>query len=150
MRWNEFFKLRQQKRRINTICSAATAVFGLMAGAQYFGHKEIDPTQLILGLDPFLLFGAATAACGAAGWLAGPGLGGQVWRTVHRKRLSELLQRESEFYHHIQRNRVDPAFQSFSNPIPDYYGEKISSLHGYRQWLRDQRAFRHKAKTYIT
>lgn len=25
--------------------------------------------------------------------------------------------------------------------VPDYYGEKISSVAGYREWLKDQRAF---------
>lgn len=29
-------------------------------------------------------------------------------------------------------------------PVPDFYGEKISSVAGYRQWLRDQRAFNKK------
>lgn len=28
--------------------------------------------------------------------------------------------------------------------VPDYYGEKIQSVHGYRQWLKDQRAFNRK------
>ena len=28
--------------------------------------------------------------------------------------------------------------------VPDFYGEKISSVAGYRQWLRDQRAFNRK------
>ena len=28
--------------------------------------------------------------------------------------------------------------------VPDFYGEKISSVAGYRQWLKDQRAFNRK------
>lgn len=28
--------------------------------------------------------------------------------------------------------------------VPDFYGEKISSVAGYRQWLKDQRAFNKK------
>jgi len=31
-----------------------------------------------------------------------------------------------------------------SPAVPDFYGEKISSVAGYRQWLRDQRAFNRK------
>jgi import inner membrane translocase subunit TIM23 len=31
--------------------------------------------------------------------------------------------------------------------VPDFYGEKISSVAGYRQWLRDQRAFNRKKET---
>lgn len=28
--------------------------------------------------------------------------------------------------------------------VPDFYGEKIQSVSGYRQWLKDQRAFNKK------
>jgi mitochondrial import inner membrane translocase subunit TIM23 len=28
--------------------------------------------------------------------------------------------------------------------VPDFYGEKIQSVQGYRQWLKDQRAFNRK------
>lgn len=33
--------------------------------------------------------------------------------------------------------------------VPDYYGEKISSVAGYRQWLKDQRAFTKKRKVFV-
>jgi import inner membrane translocase subunit TIM23 len=36
-----------------------------------------------------------------------------------------------------------------ANPVPDYYGEKISSVKDYRQWLKDQRAFNKKRTTYV-
>jgi hypothetical protein len=32
--------------------------------------------------------------------------------------------------------------------VPDYYGEKIGSMKGYRQWLRDQATYRRKAGAY--
>ena len=57
-------------------------------------------------------------------------------------------QKEKEFYHRLIRHRADPSGQSMSNPVPDYYGEKISSVTGYRQWLKDQRAFRKKREGY--
>ena len=28
--------------------------------------------------------------------------------------------------------------------VPDFYGEKIQSVAGYRRWLKDQRAFTKK------
>ena len=28
--------------------------------------------------------------------------------------------------------------------VPDFYGEKIQSVAGYRRWLKDQRAFNRK------
>lgn len=33
--------------------------------------------------------------------------------------------------------------------VPDFYGEKISSVAGYRQWLKDQRAYNKKRTTFI-
>lgn len=48
-------------------------------------NKEIDVTQTILGMDPLIMFGLATVASGAAGWLAGPALGGAVFNTLKSK-----------------------------------------------------------------
>jgi import inner membrane translocase subunit TIM23 len=39
----------------------------------------------VMGLDPFIVLGLATAACGALGWLIGPILGNTVWGLVHRQ-----------------------------------------------------------------
>jgi import inner membrane translocase subunit TIM23 len=58
------------------------------------------------------------------------------------------LQKEKGFYARIKRYRVDPSAQSFSNPVPDYYGEKIGSVAGYRQWLKDQRAYNKKRQSF--
>lgn len=33
---------------------------------------------------------------------------------------------------------------TLTRPVPDFYGEKIQSVAGYRQWLKDQRAFTKK------
>lgn len=43
--------------------------------------------------------------------------------------------KDKEFYRHIVKNRVNPSRQSVSNPVPDYYCEKVGSLKQYRQWL---------------
>lgn len=62
--------------------------------------------------------------------------------------------KDKKFHQHIVKNRVDPTAQSATNPVPDFYGkscrvisrpspnltlerripgEKIGSLHDYRQ-----------------
>lgn len=51
------------------------------------------------------------------------------------------MQKEKSFFARIKRYRADPSSSSLSNPIPDYYGEKIASVKDYRRWLKDQRAF---------
>ena len=87
--------------------------------------------------------------------------------------------KDREFFRRIAKNRVDVSLQNPTQPVPDYYGvyihsrsefmliiyagEKIGSLHQYRQvrmfvlpprvvsadhtiqWLRDQSKYRRKA-----
>jgi import inner membrane translocase subunit TIM23 len=57
-------------------------------------------------------------------------------------------QKDSGFFNRIKRHRVDPTASSLANPPPDYYGEKIGSVTGYRRWLKDQRAFNLKTGRY--
>ncbi len=47
------------------------------------------------------------------------------------------------------RYRVDPSSQSFSNPVPDYYGEKIGSVSEFRNWMKDQRAYNKKRQSFL-
>jgi import inner membrane translocase subunit TIM23 len=69
----------------------------------------------------------------------------------HRNKSRVLMkkQKEKEFYTRIKKYRVDPSASSMANPVPDYYGERISSVQGYRQWLKDQRAFNKKRQTFV-
>ena len=87
------------------------------------------------------------------GYLIGPVLGSSFWRMTHRRAMRLIERRDKEFHEHIVKNRVDPTRQSATNPVPDYYGEcapsrsirtfslqlegeKIGSLHNYRQVSR--------------
>jgi len=36
-----------------------------------------------------------------------------------------------------------------NSTVPDYYGEKIGSVQGYRSWLKDQRAFNKKREVFV-
>jgi len=100
-------------------------------------------------LDPFITLGLITFTCGGIGWLTGPTVGTGVFNWRNRKFKAQMDEKEKEFYRRIKRFRVDPSASSMANPVPDYYGEKISSVAGYRQWLKDQRAFNKKRTTYI-
>jgi len=119
---------------------------GLAGGAAYFGSMELDATKPIMGIDPLLFFGGATMGCMGAGYLVGPILGSNLWRVTHRRTMALIEERDREFHRHIVRNRVDPRAQSATNPVPDFYGEKIGSLHQYRQWLRDQARYKRKSQ----
>lgn len=61
-----------------------------------------------------------------------------MWKLTHRAQLNLIEEKDKLFHQHIKRNRVDPSTQSTTNPVPDFYGEKIGSMKEYRQWLRDQ------------
>ncbi|KAF9256587.1 mitochondrial import protein Pam17 [Marasmius fiardii PR-910] len=125
--------------------SVPTSFLGLFGGASYFGNLNTDPMSPIFGLDPFMFYGICTAACMGFGYLLGPSLGNAIWRFTHRNYGNLIDSRDREFYQHITNRRVDASLQSPTSPVPDYYGEKIGSLHQYRRWLRDQGKYRRKA-----
>lgn len=83
--WDEFLRLRRQRRLTGVIASFPTSLLGIYGGLQYFGTGEIDPTQTILGFDPFLMNAAYVVGCGLLGWLAGPTIGRGVWHIFHGK-----------------------------------------------------------------
>lgn len=56
----------------------------------------------------------------------------------------DVIQKEREFFKHVQKYRPNAGYSSTTNPLPDWYGEKIGSLREYRTWLKDQRAFNKK------
>lgn len=63
---------------------------------------------------------------------------------IHSLTRWDQQQKERDFFARIRKYRVDPTSSSMQNPVPDYYGEKITSVAGYRNWLKDQRAFNKK------
>ncbi|GAA5971666.1 hypothetical protein JCM11641_000679 [Rhodosporidiobolus odoratus] len=143
--WPTYLALRKSQRLYGLIASIPTTFIGFSAGAGYFATIESDPTDLIFGIDPIYAYGAATLACVGLGWLAGPTMGGAVWKLAYRKVARAMEIKDKDFFNHISRWRADPSRQSASNPSPDFYAEKVGSLHQYRTWLRDQNTFRRKA-----
>jgi hypothetical protein len=56
-----------------------------MVGVQVLSSQNLESLGAqVMGLDPFVVLGMATAACGAVGWLVGPFLGNAVWGLVNR------------------------------------------------------------------
>ncbi|KAK2798837.1 hypothetical protein FQN50_008698 [Emmonsiellopsis sp. PD_5] len=148
--WNSFFRLRRSRRRFSLITSILGSMGFTMGGVQQLSMHNLDATiAQMVGLDPLITLGLGTAAFAALGWLLGPVLGSGLWNFWHRKHKVTFAIKEKEFYSRIKRFRVDPSVNSYSNPVPDYYGEKIGSIQGYRQWLKDQRAFNRKRRSFI-
>lgn len=103
-----------------------------------------DELTKLVPTDPFISMGILTFGATLLGWLIGPFFGNTVWKLMHRSRLPEFTIKEKGFFERIKRHRVNPTGASTNNPVPDYYGEKIGSVGGYRRWLKDQRAFNRK------
>ncbi|KAF8607631.1 mitochondrial import protein Pam17 [Ceratobasidium sp. AG-I] len=144
--WPEYLAIRKGKRRWEMATTIPSTFLALSAGLSYFGSIESDPTSLIFGVEPIYIYGLATLSCGGLGYLLGPTVGNSIWRMTHRQILPRIEARDAQFYQHIVKNRVDPSRQTATNPVPDFYGEKIGSLQGYRQWLRDQAKYKRKAQ----
>ncbi|EAU35349.1 conserved hypothetical protein [Aspergillus terreus NIH2624] len=148
--WNSFFKLRASRRRYSLASSVISSMASTVVGVQVLSNQDLEHFGAqVMGLDPFVVLGMATAACGAVGWLVGPFVGNAVWGLVYRRYKPSVVIKEKEFYDRIKRFRVDPSSNSIANPVPDYYGEKIGSVQGYRQWLKDQRAYNRKRRHFI-
>ncbi|GAA5992463.1 hypothetical protein JCM10908_000828 [Rhodotorula pacifica] len=143
--WPTYLALRRSQRLYGLVASIPTTAIGFSAGAGYFATIESDPTDLVFGVEPVYVYAAATLGCVALGWLAGPTVGGTLWKLTHRGVGKAMEVKDKEFFKHVSRWRADPTRQSATNPAPDYYAEKVGSLRQYRSWLRDQNIFRRKA-----
>lgn len=84
--WNSFFKLRASRRRYSLASSIATSVVSTAVGVQVLSAQDLESLGAqVMGLDPFVVLGLATAACGALGWLAGPIVGNGAWGLINRR-----------------------------------------------------------------
>ncbi|KAK4167099.1 mitochondrial import protein Pam17-domain-containing protein [Cladorrhinum sp. PSN259] len=142
--WENFFKLRKSRRRWQQGFSILGSVGAGGAGSVALSSGLADPVVTQIPLDPLITLGLLSMSCAALGWLAGPSLGSAVFNAMNSKYKEPIAEKEKQFFARIKKNRVDPTASSVRNPVPDFYGEKISSVAGYRQWLRDQRAFNRK------
>ncbi|KAJ2850271.1 TIM23 complex component [Coemansia brasiliensis] len=144
LNWDEFFRLRKQRRLWERLGSLPCAILGLGGGAAVFASLPVDPQQTFMGLDPLMLFGGCSLFSGALGFVIGPSVGRRWYRVINRDLARALDNKEAEFFKHVRMNRSDPSLSSASNPLPDFYGEKINSLQSYRRWLRKQREHERK------
>lgn len=120
-----------------------------MGGATLLASPLGDGLLAQVPLDPFIGFGLGITLFLALGWLVGPTVGNACFYIMNSRWRSQMTAKEAEFFARIKKNRVDPAVSSAGNPVPDFYGEKIQSVSGYRQWLKDQRAFNKKRTTFV-
>ncbi|KAK3329850.1 mitochondrial import protein Pam17-domain-containing protein [Apodospora peruviana] len=136
--WNTFFKLRKSRRKWQLGFSIVTALAAGSAASVSLTTGVADSLVSQVPLDPFIALGLMVFGLTGLGWLLGPSIGSAVFNVIQKKYKSQMAIKESQFFARIKKHRVDPSTSSMGNPVPDYYGEKISSVAGYRQWLKDQ------------
>lgn len=147
--WPEFFSLRQRQRRIDSFCSIGTTLAATAVAGAYFANIEFDVTQKIFEIEIVWFYGLAIFLCGFLGYCSGPTVGTAIFKTSLGKRMPAFIEKDAEFLRHIQANRPDATKQNYTNPLTDYYGEKITSLHAYRKWLRESRLFTRKSQKFL-
>ncbi|KAJ3220246.1 Proprotein convertase subtilisin/kexin type 9 [Dinochytrium kinnereticum] len=134
--WTEYFRLRKTKKTAERTGGVIGGLVGLtLSGYYFFAVAEFDPTEPIWFFpDPTFAYGLGIFLIG--GCCAGVGIlaGGQIWRMIQRRL------RDKEFFQRIQSKRPSEVKLSIDNPAPDYYGEAVTSVPGYRAWLKKQRA----------
>lgn len=147
--WTEYFRLKKLNNRLNVTSSVFTALGGSLATLTAIGNVEIDLEKPIMGFDPIMVFAGVVILGGGFGYILGPFIGSALFNLKYKANLRQFKLRDELFLQKIKKHRVDPSSQSFSNPVPDYYGERIYSLKDYRQWLRDCNAYRRKTKEFL-
>ncbi|SPN96619.1 related to Presequence translocated-associated motor subunit PAM17, mitochondrial [Cephalotrichum gorgonifer] len=147
--WNTFFQLRKTRRHIQVLFSILGAGTCGTGGSWVLASGLAEPLVSLIPLDPFISMGMMAFASATLGWLLGPIMGSAVFNMWHRRLKPQIAAKEREFFARVKRHRVDPRTSSVGNPVPDFYGEKVSSVSGYRQWLKDQRAYNRKRMTFV-
>lgn len=100
--WNSFFKLRASRRRYSLVSSIASSVVSTTAGVQILSAQDLESLGAqVMGLDPFIVLGLATAACGAVGWLAGPVFGNGLWGLVYRRLTPSFATVSTQMMHQL-------------------------------------------------
>jgi mitochondrial import inner membrane translocase subunit TIM23 len=144
--WNTFFRLRTTRRYYSLTSSllGLTSTATLTAIFLTMYPDQSDTLIKLIPMDPIISTGITMTISMLAGWLIGPIFGNGLWRLLYRRRVPEFTAKERAFFERIKRHRVNPSGASTNNPVPDFYGEKIGSVQGYRRWLKDQRVFNRK------
>jgi import inner membrane translocase subunit TIM23 len=99
-------------------------------GVQVLASQNLESIGAqVMGFDPFIILGLATAACGALGWLAGPVLGNAIWRLVYRKYKGAVAVVCCHFSSPLFLRSAFPAPAGRLYPYPDFI---IASKFGKR------------------
>lgn len=89
---------------------------GGAGGAIALSTGLAEPLVAQVPLDPLVTLGLMTMGCAGMGWLVGPSIGNQIFYLMNRRYKTQMVQKETEFFARVKRNRVDPTNSSAGNP----------------------------------
>ncbi|KAJ3193162.1 TIM23 complex component [Irineochytrium annulatum] len=140
--WTDYFQKRKEKKFAERVGALCGALIGFAGGSYYFlAVVDFDPTEYIFDIiDPSAAYSIGALLVGVAGYTVGVLAGGYVWRVMQRTEILRAIDmRDKEFFRRIQSSRPSEVKLSIDTPMPDYYGEEVTSVPGYRAWLKKQR-----------
>ncbi|KAJ3313613.1 TIM23 complex component [Blyttiomyces sp. JEL0837] len=147
--WTDFFRFRRSRIMMERLCAFAGGVVSLFSGTYYFmAVADFDPTEPVFGvIDAFLAYGLASVGVGMLGAVVGLFSGGLIWRAIQKQGVINAIdQREKQFFKRLVAFRPAELRLSLQNPLPDYYGEGVTSVGEYRAWIKKQRDYRIKTE----
>jgi import inner membrane translocase subunit TIM23 len=84
--WNRFLALRKTRRRISLVASIVSASGAIAVGVVVLSTQDVDSMGAqMLGLDPIIVLGLSTVACGLVGWLIGPFFGNAFFNLMYKR-----------------------------------------------------------------
>ena len=121
--WNEFFQLRASRRRYSLASSVVSSMASTVIGVQVLSSQDLEALGAqVMGLDPFVVLGMATAACGAVGWLIGPFVGNAAWGLVNRRYKQAFMIVSFLFFLNLQSIYLVGGIVTNPNPITEREG----------------------------
>ena len=143
--WNGYLNYRNKLKSYKRIFGISGALTSLPLNYFYLSTPLLDPTKLIFGVfDANLFIMLSFVTLTGISYFGGEMIPTCYLRLCKRQFYDDFNRRTKVFYHKITQNRTNVIS---SNPSTfasgtDYYGEKIASVSGYRQWLRRQHALK--------
>jgi import inner membrane translocase subunit TIM23 len=149
MDWNTFFKKRASLKKYRIGLGISIGFVTLQTTSFYLlTQKKFNPTKLILGMDPGMVYMMGIGLSGVGGYLVGSLLSGSLFRFMNRSLIKKYDIMDARFSKLLDSHRPElvKVTASDNTRILDYFGERIDSLSAYRKWLRVQSRYKKTGK----
>ena len=135
--WNDWFLFRKRISLFRRMHAMPCALLSLPINYVMMSSPWLDPSKPVLGIDPLLFIGVSLFGTATVGYLIGSSLPIGYLRFWKPHLYHEYNDRLRTFYYKVVKHRANvPADPSKFTQSVDFYGEKISSLSDFRQWLK--------------